>query len=255
MPNIPDKLYKLSILIGLFLIGFSWLKSNESYKEYSAKYEKYDNYFDSLKLLDEEIAFKQDLFISRCSEVEIKHNIDSICYNEDDEIFFNKPLSSEPSLKTDVLILEKEWFRIKELQHKKELLNIKLEDSSAEHDEANEDLAYWADEFDWLKTVGFIFTGFGLALWFIDENVKPEERKKQFDKIYNSCQSCGNNFSSVRRYGKNQDGTFNLGLCNECYDDGDFVESDRYCEKHEIKRRISKNRKRRFFDKLERWNH
>lgn len=261
MPNIPDKLYKLSLIIGLFLVGFSWTKTKDGFNEYNVKYERFDGLTDSLKLLKQEIVFDQDNFISKCSEIEYKHNIDSLYYMVDDEIIFSKPLSNEPILKSDVLSLEKIWFQIKELQHKEELLMIKISDSSADHDEAKKDLTYWQEEFNIMQKIGVFLIGLGVVMWFIDENNRPQEKEKQFDKIYDSCQSCGNRFSSIRKYGKNTDNTYNLGLCNDCFEYGEFVEKEltneiafiRYCKKHKITNRIHKYLIKLMFGRLERW--
>ncbi len=261
MLNIPDKLYKLLILVGLVLVGFSWTKSNDSYKDYAKKYDRYDNLFDSLKLLEEEILFEQENFKEECSEFDQKYKSDSTYYEKGNNIFFNKPLLNDPNIKSAVQLLESKWSKILELKHKEELLNIKLENYSEDHTQAKKDLRDIQEEFNFIINIGAFLIGLGITMWFIDETDKPKEKIKQFDKIYQSCQSCGNNFNALRNYGKNLDGTFNLGLCSECYENGVLKEVDltqeivfnRYCQKHNITRRLRKYFIRKFINKLDRW--
>lgn len=262
MPNIPDKIYKLAILIGLFLTGYSYIKTNESYQDYESEYQKYDRLSDSLEILKEEIYFEQENFKRACGEIEIKHDLDSIYYSRGDQIIFSKSISSDRVIQSDMLMLEGKWSKIRNLQHKEELLKIRIDNSASDHSEAKEDLFHSQEEFEWMQTTGFILIAIGVVMWFIDENDKPKEQIKQFEKIYNTCQSCGNVFNSLRQYGKNQDGTFNLGLCKECYDNGKFNEVDltkeialkRYCSKHKVTKGIRKYFTKRFFNKLERWS-
>ena len=42
---------------------------------------------------------------------------------------------------------------------------------------------------------------------------------------YKNCQSCGRNFSSIIKHGKELDGSENLAFCIDCYDNGVFKET------------------------------
>jgi ribosomal protein S14 len=261
MPNIPDKLYKVSIFIGLFLTGFFYLKDNESYKEYESVYHNYDDLTDSLSVLEEEIYYDQENFKRACDEIEFKYDLDSIYYISGDHIIFSKLFSNDRVIQSDMLMLEGKWSKIRSLRHKEELLNIRINKSASDHDEAKKELISAKEEFESFQKFGLFLIAIGIAVWFIEEKHKQQEKIKQFDKIYNSCQSCGNRFNSLRLYGKNQDGSFNLGLCKDCYDNGSLKEVDltieiaykRYCSKHNIKNGIRKYIIWWLFNKLERW--
>jgi NMD protein affecting ribosome stability and mRNA decay len=158
-------------------------------------------------------------------------------------------------------MLEGKWSKIRSLQHNEELLNIRINKSASDHDEAKKELISEKEEFESFQKIGLLLIAIGVAVWLVEEKEKQQIKIKQFDKIYNSCQSCGNRFNSLRLYGKNQDGSFNLGLCKDCYDNGSLKEVDitieiafkRYCSEQNIKNGIRKFISWWRFSQLERW--
>ncbi|RLK06570.1 zinc ribbon domain-containing protein [Tenacibaculum discolor] len=133
--NIPDKIYKLLVLIGLIIAGYSTISITNLYSDYSLRISE---------LSSEEISTKGKLLSDVYDNIKLRLSISSV--------------------------------------------------------------------------VGTIIFFAGLIGWYRDK-----KHIKQTDRTYESCQSCGKTFSSIRNYGTNKDGTHNLGLCIECYDNGEFT--------------------------------
>lgn len=55
---------------------------------------------------------------------------------------------------------------------------------------------------------------------------KANEIEYYKNRTYRYCQSCARYFSPLLSHGKEKDGTENKGFCNECYNDGEFLNTE-----------------------------
>ena len=113
--------------------------------------------------------------------------------------------------------------------------------------------------------IGLMLVILGLFELYRIQKIQDELLLRQLgekEKYYPYCQSCGKNFTSMREYGKRNDGTKNKAFCSECFENGFFREPDITFE--EIKKRAiieTKDKKQLFFktklivklENLERW--
>ena len=72
-------------------------------------------------------------------------------------------------------------------------------------------------------SIGLIMLVFSLIAWNSYERKQNSTKVRQNERIYSDCQSCGKEFSSKRQYGTNKDASINLGFCNDCYENGEYV--------------------------------
>lgn len=89
----------------------------------------------------------------------------------------------------------------------------------------------------------------GLLWWRYEE--KSKKITNQHEKIFIFCQSCGKRFSSIRDYGRNEDGTIKNGFCEDCFSEGSFIK-----EKDDVIKEIEttikeKDRKKNIIKRLE----
>lgn len=118
-----------------------------------------------------------------------------------------------------------------------------------------------------LEVLGAIFFVLGFIVWALAEtpqNIDKELEyysKKLEDRTYINCQSCGRRFTSVRKYGLEEDGNINYAFCQNCYSNGEFINKDLTVEEI-IAQTIERNKKKPWFVKkiiinevknLERW--
>jgi len=67
-----------------------------------------------------------------------------------------------------------------------------------------------------------------LANIYIENKLIADGSKMELYKyrIYKNCQSCGKVFSPMLLHGKNKDGITNEGFCIECFNNGEFLNSE-----------------------------
>jgi hypothetical protein len=205
--NIPDKVYKLVILLGLILIGYSEYKSNRNEKLDTVKQEKYFVYQDSLMVS----TLKSN---SNLNKKDSLFTIIVSINNNRKELIVNKKLKALWEIHSN------NEFNIKLLREKLRVLKFEMdsEDKIREsHYKINKTL----------MDLGVIFFLIGLFMWNVDEFLNDRKLiEKQNEKVYKNCQSCGKKFSSIRNYGLNYDKSFNYSFCKECFIDGEFTNSN-----------------------------
>lgn len=222
--NIPDKVYKLGILLGLILIGYSEYKSDLNEKLDTLKQEKYFVYQDSLMVS----TLKSNNYLNNLqneTELLLKQYKTNSNLNKKDSLFTiivstnnnRKELIVNKKLKALWEIHSKNEFNIKLLREKLRILKFEMdsEDKIREsHYKINKTLMNFG---------GIIFM-MGLFMWIADEFFNDSRLiEKQNEKVYKNCQSCGKKFSSIRNYGLNHDKSFNYSFCKECFTDGEFT--------------------------------
>lgn len=112
--------------------------------------------------------------------------------------------------------------------------------------------------------VSLVFAFFGLLGWITEE--KQQDRKSSVkrieDKIHKYCESCGMLFNSVRKYGTNSDKSLSNSFCEDCFENGAFLDKKLTFEKvlENAKPHLSKASRidRRYLiirlKNLDRWN-
>ncbi len=244
--NIPDKIYKLFVLLGIIIIGYSEIQLSDKIGNWEKDFNK--------------ITTERNLFeLEKISaDFEFEKTESSVDYYSD---FVEK--SNEQKIKNiyiDSLLI----LRTKLLFLKKEnaINSKKAEQFSSKFTILKEDLSRINESSKAQHNIGIILFSLGILMWMIDETKVSQILLKQNEKLYPWCQSCGKKFSSIIKYGTNKDSSNNYAFCKNCYIKGKFsnpnITKDEFLEniKNEI---ISKSWWSKIilmdrFRTLERWN-
>ncbi|WP_035745134.1 zinc ribbon domain-containing protein [Flavobacterium suncheonense] len=220
--NIPDKISKFLVLIGILLLTYGIYRGDQNDQKYFEKIDLYNQWHDSVSINE----LKTDNYLNNLKSVSedlaIKYNIKNPIYSTDSTTHFNRLLNGE---KNAVLVsdsINKMWETYVQLKFKNKLYHKKADmlDKNLEAEKKFKQDSQGI--FINIIVLGFCFLMLGLFLWFIDEH-DTKTGVKQSDSIYKWCQSCGKSFSSIRINGLNKDGQANLAFCNCCYDNGEFT--------------------------------
>jgi hypothetical protein len=262
--NIPDKISKFFVLIGLILIGFSFYDNDSSEKNYFTKIDKYNEIKDSSSICKLVIEDKLENIKRISKNLSTKYDVENpIMINKDSSITFSRTLSGN-ELKIIVSdSINKLWENFRIFEFRDKVMDQKL-DSFSNILESEKKLNASYHKFNnQLENFGFVFFIIGLFMWVLDEpDAKKKNLEKLNEKIYPYCQSCGKSFTSVRKYGKEIEGTDNLAFCFECYDQGTFIDNETTKEEFLEKANVEIKNKNWFakkilksrFNDLERWN-
>ncbi|ESU20209.1 hypothetical protein FEDK69T_30240 [Flavobacterium enshiense DK69] len=262
--NIPDKISKLLVLIGVILIGYSFYNSGDVEKNYFAKIDNFNQLKDSSSISQLVLKDKLENIKLVAENLSIKYGTENpISLDKDSLVTFNRTLSGGKFESFVSDSINKLWIEYKRHEFKNEIIDKKIERYSTRLDEEKKLKDSYFKLNTELENIGFILFIIGIFLWMLDE---PDEKKKELinlnEKLYPFCQSCGKKFTSVRKYGKEIDSTDNLAFCEECYNDGKFtndeITKEEFIEKSNIEikdknwlvKKILKSR----FQNLERWN-
>lgn len=223
--NIPDKIYKFFVLAGVFLAAYSFYQIDKEETKYSKKIERYNDIVDSLTIAIftrnyelNEIGKKADLLSKRyCVENPIIQKDSTLQFTRKhngtkQELLVNDSISA---------LWEKHGrykFKIKLLEKRGELASKHIDSAKTLKDDST--FSYKS-----LFNSGLLLLSLGLFLWLIDQPwrfLTTKKQKKQFDKIYTYCQSCGKKFSSILKYGSNKNKDKNYSFCEKCFKNGEF---------------------------------
>ncbi|ESU19465.1 hypothetical protein FEDK69T_31340 [Flavobacterium enshiense DK69] len=219
--NIPDKISKLLVLLGILLIVFGVYRSEQSDEKYFEKIDLYNQWRDSISINELKIDNHLNNLKSVSKDLAIKYGVKNPIYSKDSTTHFNQILSGDKnavlvsdSINKIWILYEQSQFENKLYHKKADMLdeNLKVEKKYSENNQK---------AFSKIILLGFIFFLIGLFVWMTDENVNTEV--KQSDKIYKWCQSCGKSFNSMKINGLNKNGEQNLAFCQFCYDNGEFT--------------------------------
>lgn len=259
--NIPDKIYKLLILIGVLLIGYGFYKIENTEKLYFQEIEKYRTLSDSISILELKRAKKKSDLQKISINLSKTYNIKNQIKANDSTLIFNRALTG---VKTNMLVsdsLQKLWLDYSNLSFKLKILDKKLSFADRYLSEEKNLKTSYLNNFKKILYLGYLFFFIGCIMWLIDSETDSSKKTKQHKRLYNYCQSCAKNFNSMRVYGKNKDDSMNFAFCSYCYDDGKFLEPG--LTKQEAKERFlssfqKNNRLKRFlanirFNKIDRW--
>ena len=262
--NIPDKVYKLFVLLGLILIGYSSYYDDSVEKNYFLKIDQFNVLKDSAKFESFIIDNEVKELIKFSENISVKYGIKNPVSNNDSTIYFTRTLSGE---KIEVLVsdtINSHWLIYLNRKFKLELLSKKIDTFSERLNDEERLKNQYFEYYSNLRITGIILFSIGILLWFVD-TPHPLEKDKlvnQNEKLYPYCQSCGKEFSSVRNYGSDKEGGHNFAFCSECFTGGGFTNPELTKEeflKDALKSIKNKNWFSRKtlamrFENLERWN-
>lgn len=266
-PSIPDKFYKLLILLGVFLIGFSYYTIKENEKNYFKKVDIYDNIVSELKIMELEIEEEKKKLIEYDDDISIKYNVKkSIKLKENGDIIFTYAVLGEKNNLIASNLMTIKWGNYEAKNFKFKILNQKRKnyaDLLTTEEKSKNNLENECGAFIFGGIILFLL---GMIAWLSEDlienrNNEFNKNKKINERFYSNCQSCGMKFSSVRKYGTNKDETFSNAFCEDCFENGEFKESELTLE--QVKENAKPYIKGNYFvkkiilnrlDKLERFN-
>lgn len=259
--NIPDKFHKLLVLLGLLLIGYSFLQTEKSQKHYFSKIDEYRKISDSVSILELKIHHKRELIINIADNLSKTYNVKNVIKYNDSVLYFNRILTGSKKEKIVSDSIQKLWVNYKNDKFNLTLLDKKLSSANKYLNEQKDLKESYIKNYSYSGIMGGLSFFLGILLWMIDGESDSSVRKKQHEKIYGFCQSCGQNFSSMKTYGFNKDKSLNYAFCIECYKKGKFREPD--LTKEQAKKRLYDLKKQKSwlvkklykirFSRLERW--
>lgn len=234
--NIPDKLYKFLILIGVLLIAFSIYKKENSEEFYFSKIYEYRGIQDSLVISQIKIDDQRDRLIEISQSLAKTYEVENPIENNDSLIFFNRMLSGPTANLKVSDSIQKLWLNYKSLKFQMRLLDKKLEFEDKYLEEEKNLKNDYIDTYFKVLGIGFLLLFTGTFIWMNDSETNTKNYTKQYEKVYSYCQSCAKNFTSMRSYGTNKDKSLNYAFCIECFKKGKFREPE--LTKIEAKRRL-----------------
>lgn len=261
--NIPDSLQKLIILIGIISIITGLYVTKELTESYSLKFDKFDKIQDKVTLDSYILKLDKRNLIKKSNELSERYKIKNPIISTDSTMSFTATFSGN---KNEIIVsnsLDKIWNNYIKKRNNFEIL---IKTKEIELKNLNEDETVINSRkklYYFILSLGILFFLTGVFAWMIDNLTNIENIIIiQTEKVYKYCQSCGQNFSSIRKYGTEKDKTKNLGFCIKCYKNGKFNNSKLTKEeffaekKEEIKSYswLSKKFLMNRFKSLERWN-
>ncbi len=195
--NLPDRLYKLLVLIGIAFISYSFYEIDLRSKNYDQEFRT------NLDLLD---AATQAASGFTMQINDAKSELDK---------FRNSPAATD-----SIFAAEKQYAN---LVSQRDFTREKLKHLIDSRDHAYQMYQTKKNLFKFLLVAGTFIFIIGLVAWVNDENKTTKIIIRQEEKLYEFCQSCGKKFSAVRVNGSHADGSTNNAFCKECYDEGQFT--------------------------------
>lgn len=249
--TIPDKPYKLFLLLSIFIVWFCFNKRIELANDLENKNEVYFNLLDSIGVKKYESEFLENKLKNDCKYLADSFLEYKFYKIENNEIGFNHfYVSDDKDFNIELKKLSKDFDKIELLKHELNILQLK---SNLNRQSLNSyKLSY--NSFDFSYIIGI---SFGIAILILSMVKYFNDSENILEKNYINCQSCGNKFSSMVMYGKYSDGKYNKAFCDKCYNNGEFIDPDFNINQYIIKQ--SKNNLFRKFKlkiryaKLERW--
>jgi hypothetical protein len=223
--SIPDKLYKLIIMIGLFLIGYSFYKVDNSEKNYFIEVDKYTKVKDSLYYNVMIMENEFDKLYKASKQLSLEYDVKNPITKKDSLYEFNRIYKGPKQTIALSDTLSTIWANINDKDFKFNLLNKKLDFSIEKLKDNKRIKKQYFEYYGEIFNFGFLFLITGIFLWIAEHilSFKRSQIIEQEKKIYTFCQSCGKKFSSVLLYGANEDKSKNSAFCEKCFSKGKFI--------------------------------
>jgi hypothetical protein len=229
LPSIPDNLYKLFILAGVFCLAYGYIEGNHNRDKYFSKVDFFNSSIDSLDIELMKIEHQREKLLKVADFLSKRNNVKNPIKKNDSLVIFNQAIVGDKKEVTVSDSLSKLWYEYKEAQFKIDLFNKQLKTRKEILKQAKEEYEVSEETNIWINLTGGICLIFGIIGMMRFQDIQDELLKRQLSdkpKAHKFCQSCGKKFSAVRLYSKNVDGTTNLAFCSNCHKEGAFVESE-----------------------------
>lgn len=229
LPSIPDNLYKLFILAGVFCLAYGYIEDNHNSDKYFSKVDFFNSSIDSLDIEVMKIEHQREKLSKVADFLSKRNNISNPIKSNDSLVIFTQTIVGAKKEVSVSDSLSKLWDEYKEAQFKIDLFNKQLKIRKETLNQAKEEYKATEETNKWINLTGGICLIFGLIGMMRFQDIQDELLKRQLSdkpKAHKFCQSCGKKFSSIRLNSKNSDGTTNLAFCTDCYKDGQFVENE-----------------------------
>ncbi|MNQ71274.1 putative zinc ribbon domain protein [compost metagenome] len=204
--EIPDKIYKLIVLLGVIIVGYSEIQRSTGINDWKKDFDNTTSLNDSLSLERISMDFEY---------AKIKNSADNfinIIEKTKQIKTFSTYMDSLNIVKGKLLLYKK----------KNDIYSKKAEQFSRKFKFLKEDFSQINKINQSLQNIGIILFCLGIFMWMINEAKDSRILLKQNEKLYPWCQSCGKKFSSIIKYGTNKDSTNNYSFCKTCYTKGKF---------------------------------
>lgn len=230
--TIPDKLHKFLVLIGSILIAFIYYQKENVEKEYGNKIDSNYQLVDSIQVQIKKLEFQSKEMIKKSESLSRKYNVENpLTHDKKSNLLFSRVLNGS---ELDVIVsdsIDKEWKKYGKNEAEIYLLieKSKIVDKRLNNEEKNKNIKL--ENLNSYENIGIFFLVIGLIIWVfieipVNKNESEHYSKKIEERTYIDCQSCGNKFTSLRKYGKEVNGENNYGFCNSCYQDGKFIDDE-----------------------------
>lgn len=265
IPQIPDNIYKLLIVVGFFMFGYSYLESQKEYSKHEKLYDEYSFLSDSIENFRNNLDYQRKQLVEEADALSSRNGYKSPIKETDTTIMFTRIISGNPM---EMAVNDK----IRELynSYKKQTFMYKrgiisLEKKGQTYLDA---LADYKEISLLQKSCGVLgailaFVGFMGLVNLHDLNSAKHKHDLKLSMGHVRCQSCARKFTSLIKYGSEADETLNKSYCQSCYQKGSFIERDLTAEEAYNKAIFNygtnknwlkkKNFKSMFFN-LDRWN-
>lgn len=246
LPSIPDNLYKLFILVGIFCLGYGYIEDNRNSDTYFSKVNIFNTSIDSLDIEIIKIDHQRKNLSKVADFLSKRNNVPNPIKNNDSLIIFKQTITGNKIEVTVSDTLSKLWDEYKEAEFEIELFNKQLRIRKEALKQAKEEYNVGEETNKWINIMGGICLIFGLIGMMRFQDIQDELLKRQLSdkpKAHKFCQSCGRKFSAIRQNSKNSDGTINLAFCTACYVEGHFTEQE--LTREEFLKRSAKEIKKR----------
>jgi hypothetical protein len=246
LPSLPDNLYKLFILAGIFCLAYGYIEDSNSNDKYWSKVDIFNGRIDSINIEITKFAHQREKLSKVANLLSKRNNVPNPIEINDSIIVFTQAVKGDKKEVSVSDSLSKLWKEYKEAEFNITLFNKQLDKKKQELKQAKDEYNAAKETNIWVNITGGMCLIFGLIgmMWF--QAIQDELLKRQLSdkpKIYRYCQSCGKKFSSVRPNSKNSDGSVNSAFCSSCFSDGQFMEAE--LTKDEFQKRAIKEVQKR----------
>lgn len=224
--TIPDSIPKLFVFIGLFLIGYSFYQSDINSNKLDVKFEKNSKLQDTLDLQKLILKRKIKLLEEKSAYLSRKYSVENPISVNDSIMSFYRNFNGN---RADILVLDsiqKSWDDYSTMNFKVDLTIQKIQNANKNTSLKIKTFNYEEEYLQELKTIGFVLFFIGIFGWTNLENKKSRKIKEKLEQSYKFCQSCGEKFSSMVKFGTEKDKELNKVFCIKCYKKGKFTNPD-----------------------------
>jgi hypothetical protein len=246
LPSVPDNLYKLFTLAGIFCLAYGYIQDNENCDKYFSKVATFDSAIDSLNIQVIRLDHQKNRLYKLAKELSQKNGVSNPITTNDSLIVFSRIVKGNNSEVFVSDTLARLWDEYIEADFNLTLYNKQLGNRKEGLKYAKEEYDAGKEETTWIFLCAAVSLIIGVPGLVYLQVLQDELLKRQLldkPKPYKYCQSCGKKFSSIRKPAKDSDGTLHTAFCKDCFIDGRFVEPNLSID--EFNKRINQELRKR----------